>query len=97
MNIQNITEFATFISANNLVGNDSSLVQIIECLNTYKAACACWKKEDKMMMYDTCNRVYHHAVKHVVPRLKAQFLAATPERQISFYDDHNQLIGIISR
>ena len=97
MDIRNVTQFATFISEHNLTNNDSSLKQVVECLNTYKAACACWKREDKLKIYDTCNRVYYHSVKHVVPRLKNQFLAATQERQIAFYDDHNQLIGIISR
>jgi len=97
MNIRNVTEFAIFISDHQLVNNDSTLNQIIECVTTLRAACNCWKKEDKMKLIENCNRVYYHSVKHVVPRLKPQFLAATQERQIAFYNDSGQLIGLISR
>ena len=97
MNIKNVTEFATFISQHNLAALDSSLQQVVNCLNGYKAACSCWKAEDKAKVYDTCNRVYYHAVKHVVPKLKTSFFAVVPERQISFYNDNNQVIAIISR
>ena len=96
MKINNVTEFATFISTHNLTNGESSLEQVIECLNTYKAACSCWKNEEKLEMYNNCNRIYYHAVKNVIPNLKRQFLAITEERQISFFNDAGQLIGIIS-
>ena len=97
MNIRNVTEFAAFISQHNLVQGDSTLQQVINCINTYKAACSCWKAEDKQKIYDSCNRVYFHAVKHIVTNLKASFFAVVPERQITFYNDNNQVIAIISR
>jgi len=97
MDIQNVTQFSTFITDNNLVHADSSLSQIVTCMNTYRAACTCWKREDKLKIYSTCNQTYYHAIKHVVPKLKNQFLSKTQERQIAFYNDQNQLIGLISR
>ncbi len=97
MNIKNATEFAMFVSKYNLVQEDSTLQQILNCINSYSAACSCWKAEEKAKMYETCNRIYYHAVKHVVPKLKTSFFAVIPDRQITFYNDSNQIIAIVSR
>ena len=97
MDIHNVTEFANFVITNNLISGDSTLKQVADCITNYRAACACYKVEDKKKIYESCNRLYHHTVKHIVPRLKSEFLSKTSERQISFYDDQNQLIAIVSR
>jgi len=97
MDIGNVTQFAAFISANNLINLDSSLSQVVRCMDTYNAACNCHKREDKLEIYASCNQTYYHAVKNVIPKLKTQFLATTQERQIAFYNDQHQLIGIMSR
>jgi hypothetical protein len=97
MDIGNVIQFVSFINANNLINLDSSLSQVVRCMDTYSAACNCHKREDKLEIYATCNQTYYHAVKNVIPKLKPQFLATTSERQISFYNDQHQLIGTISR
>ena len=97
MDIHNVTEFTNFISSNNLIIGDSTLKQVVDCINNYRAACVCYKVDDKKGIYDSCNRLYKHIVKQIVPRLKSEFLSKTSERQISFYDDQNQLIAIVSR
>lgn len=97
MNIQNITQFASFISDHDLVKLDSTLLQIINCLNTYKSACSCYKSEDKLNLYNSCNAAYMVAVKTIVPKFKFEFLSKTYERQISFLNDKGHIIGIISR
>lgn len=97
MNIRNTTEFATFISGNDLTNSDSSLIQLINCINTYKAGCDCWKKDEKLKLYNTCAQLYFHAVKHVLPKLKNEILAKTSERHIIFFSDQGHVIGSISR
>lgn len=96
MNIANVTEFAAFVGNNNLMGLDSSLAQVIQCINNYKSACNCWKREDKQKLYNNCNAIYYNCVKMVIPRLKKEFMSKTTDRQISFYGENSQLIGIVS-
>jgi len=97
MDIRNVTQFANFVSSTNLVGLDTSFLQIVQCLSGYSAACNCYKKEDKLNMYVKCNKAYHQAVKHVVPKFRHEFLSQTGERQISFYNDQGQLISVMTR
>ena len=97
MDIRNVTQFANFVNSTHLVGLDASFLQIVQCLNGYNAACNCYKKEDKLNMYAKCNAAYHQAVKHVVPKLRHEFLSKTGERNISFYNDQGQLILSVTR
>jgi len=97
MDIRNVTQFANFVSSTHLVGLDTSFLQIVQCLNGYNAACNCYKKEDKLKLYEKCNAAYHQAVKHVVPKFRHEFLSKTGERQISFYTDQGHLIIVMTR
>ena len=97
MNIQNVTQFVNFIVTNNLVNLDSSFLQLTQCLERYSAACNCYKTEDKVKIYNTCNGVYINSIQNVVPRLKHQIMAKTSERQISFYNDSGVIIGVLLR
>jgi hypothetical protein len=97
MDIRNVTQFVNFLEGNGITRMDSSFLQVIQCIQNYTAACSCYKREDKVKIYNMCNGVYHNAVRNVIPRLKHEFLSKISERQISFYNDNGQLIGIISR
>jgi len=97
MNIANVTQFVSFIDSNNLTILDTGLLQVVQCLHTYKSACDCYKNEQKQNIYNQCNAAYRNAVLEIVPRLKTQFLSKTPERQIAFHDDRGGVIAIISR
>ncbi len=97
MDISNPTQFASFISANNLQMLDATFRQLVECINNYAASCTCWKLEDKQRIYAQCCNLYIMGVKHIVPRFKNEILAKIPDRQISFYADNGTLIGIVSR
>jgi len=97
MNIRGPFEFASFLSANSLQDKESIFIQLTNCVNNFRAACNCYKKEDKDRMYNICTRLYQEAVKHIVPRMKDVFLSKTPERQISFYTENGDLLRIVSR
>ncbi len=97
MKIQGPIEFVAFISVNALEGKDSLFTQLVNCVANFRAACNCYKKEDKLKMWRTCNGLYNNSVTHVVPKLKDAFLSKTQERQISFYSEHGDLLRIISR
>jgi len=97
MEIRNVTQFANFISAGNLQGLDMNLQQIIYCVNDYAAACNCHRGENKRKKYDECTRIYAEAVKNILPKFKNDFLSKTSERQISFFLDNGNIIGIICR
>lgn len=97
MNIRGPFEFAGFLSANSLQDKESVFIQLVNCVNNFRSACNCYKKEDKDRMYNTCNRLYQESVKHIVPRMKDVFLSKTSERQISFYTENGDLLRIVSR
>ena len=48
MDIRNTTQFVTFISKNNLIQYDAAMLQLVNCINGYKSACDCYKKEEKL-------------------------------------------------
>lgn len=97
MDIRNVTQFASFISANGFQQLDGILRQAVDCLTGYSAACNCYKVEDKQRMYAACNKLYMDAVRHVIPRFKNVILAKIPDRQITFYSENGTLITIVSR
>lgn len=97
MDIRNVTQFASFISANGFQQLDGIFRQSVDCINGYSSACNCYKVEDKQRLYAACNKLYMDAVRHVVPRFKTIILAKIPDRQISFFSDNGTLIGIVSR
>jgi len=97
MDIRNVTQFASFISDNDLGRIDGIFQQVITCINTYKFSCNCYKLEDKQKLYASCNKMYMDSVQHIVPRFKNEFLSKIPERQISFYMENGGLIFILSR
>ncbi len=97
MDIRNVTQFAQFLSANNLTRLDPSFQQTVQCINNYAAACNCSKREDKLTTYTVCNKLYQDSARQIVGRFKNELLATTEERQISFYTENGQLIVIVSR
>ena len=58
MEIRNVTQFASFISSNGFNNLDGIFIQIIQCVNTYSAACNCYKVEDKRKIYSMCCKLY---------------------------------------
>lgn len=97
MDFKNPTEFARFLSDNELSRLDSTFSQLVNCINNYAAACTCDKREDKLRMYGVCTKLYQDGVQHVVPKFKNEFLSKTTDRQLAFYTESGQLITIISR
>lgn len=97
MEIRNPTQFARFLSDNDLMKLDSTFVQLVKCINEFATACTCHKREDKMRIYSACNKLYISGAQHVAPRLKNEFLSKTTDRQISFYTEQGQLLSILSR
>lgn len=97
MEIRNPTQFARFLSDNDLMKLDSTFVQLVKCINEFATACTCHKREDKMRIYSACNKLYFVGAQHVAPRLKNEFLSKTTDRQISFYTEQGQLLSILSR
>lgn len=97
MDIRNATQFAAFVSKGGLKDLDITFQQIILCINNYASACNCWQARDKQKLYDNCTTIYTNAVRNVVPKFKANFLAQTEERQIQFYTDNGSLIGLVCR
>lgn len=97
MDIRNVTEFARFLSSNDLVKFDSAFSQIVMCVNNYSAGCKCYKRQDKINLYATCCKMYFDAARHAASRYRNELLSKTTDRQISFYTDKGQLIAIASR
>lgn len=97
MIISNVTQFANFISSNGFTNLDGTFVQLIQCINTYSAACNCYKVEDKRKMYGACCKLYMDSIHHVVPKLKNAILHNIPEGKITFLSDNGSVIGTVSR
>ena len=97
MEIHNVTQFANFISTNDLVKLDIVLLHTVQCVNTFTAACNCYKAEDKAKIYAACTRMYSEAAKSASIRFKNEFLSKTSDRQITFYTEQGSLIAIMSR
>lgn len=97
MDINNVTQFANFLTANDLVKLDGTFLQIVQCINNYSTACNCNKSNDKLRLYTTCNMLYMNAAKHCVPKFKNVFLSKTSERQLNFKTDNGSVIIIMSR
>jgi len=97
MNIRGPSEFSEWLSSVGLSHRDNVFTQLFNCIHNFRAACSCYKKEDKMKMYDTCKKLYRDAIMHVVPKLKGELLSKTQERSINFYDENGTLLRIVSR
>lgn len=97
MDFKNPTEFARFLSNNELSRLDSTFSQLINCINNYATACTCDKREDKLKLYGVCTKLYQDGARHIVSRFKNEFLSKTTDRQIALYTEAGQLILIISR
>ena len=97
MDIHNATQFANFVSKENLVNLDMSFQQVVFCISNYNSACNCWKADQKKKLYDNCSATYMNAVRKIVPKFKNEFLSKTEERQIQFFIDNGSLIGIVCR
>jgi len=97
MEIRNPTEFARFLSANDLAKLDNTFIQLIQCINNFSTACSCHKREDKLKIYAVCSRLYLDGARHLASRFKTEFLSKITDRQISFYTEQGQLLCILSR
>jgi hypothetical protein len=97
MEFRSPIEFARFLSSNGLSRLDSTFSQLINCINNCAASCTCDNREDKARVYGICTKLYIDGARHVVPRLKNEFLSKTTDRQLSFYTEQGQLIVIVSR
>lgn len=97
MDIRSPSDLAQFVSVNDLSRLDGGFVQLINCVNNYRAACNCYKQEDKNKTYEVCTKMYINLAKHIVNRFKTEFLSKTTDRQISLYTENGQLITIVSR
>ena len=97
MDINNVTQFASFLSSNGFTSLDSAFLQIIQCVNRFSSACNCYKIADKRKMYDTCCKLYTDAVIHAVPKYKNAILQKVPEGRLTFHSDNGSLIAIVSR
>lgn len=97
MDFRSPTDFARFLSANELSRLDSTFSQLVNCINNYAAACTCDKREDKMRLYGVCKKLYQDGAQHIAPRLKNELLSKTTDRQLAFYTEEGQLIVLVSR
>lgn len=97
MDIRNTTQFANFIGANDFTKLDNALLEIVLCINNFSAACDCHNRNDKMIIYNTCQGIYYNAVRNVLPKHQGAILSKTGTNHIAFYTDGGALIGIISR
>lgn len=97
MDINNVTQFANFLTINDLANLDGTFSHIVQCINNYATTCNCNKSNDKLRLYTTCNRLYMDATRYCVPKHKNAFLSKTSERQINFKLDNGSVIITISR
>lgn len=97
MEISNVTQFANFIQANNLMALDATFLQVVNCIQNFSTACNCYKAEDKQRIFNMCCKLYVDAVRIVVPKHKNVILQRVPEGRITFRSDNGSLIAIVSR
>jgi hypothetical protein len=95
MEISNATQFAAFISKNNLNSLHPIFNQIVICMGEYSRACNCHNVTIKTKMYDACHAMYIQGINIAISNFKSKFLATTPERNIKFSND-GRLIRIMS-
>ena len=80
MEIRNVTQFVQFISNNGLQTLDGRFLQLITCLNNYKAHCNCHKSRDKREIYLNCCDLYKQSVIIFECSSKNTILQKVPER-----------------
>lgn len=97
MEIRNVTQFTRYIADHNLQGLHMHFQEIILCMKNFEAQCNCHHSSDKRRIYDHCNVMYGDSVKNVVPKYKNEFLAATPDRTLSFFSENGTLIATMCR
>lgn len=97
MEIHNPTQFASFVSSNGLTGLDELFNQVVICIGDYSRQCNCHRQNDKVRIYQNCNKLYSAAAMIAGTRLKGEFLNKTSDRQIAFYSENGTLIAIASR
>lgn len=97
MDIQNATQFASFISNSGLADLDNTFNQLVTCMWDYLRHCNCHKREDKTRIYARCNRLYEVGAKLASGRFANEFLAKTGDHRITCYNDAGQIIAIVSR
>lgn len=97
MDIRNATQFAAFLSGNQLVELDPLFVQLIKCFNDFSRHCNCHRQKDKERIYQNCNKLYVQGAMIGAIRFKNEFLNKTTERNISFFSENGTLIAIASR
>lgn len=95
MEIRNVTQFSNFITTNGIINLDSIFHQIVMCIDKYSSACNCHNANEKLQMYNNCNKLYLDAIRHIVPILKSSILSKVSGRRIMFYIDNGTLISIV--
>lgn len=96
MRINNIGEFKTFLTSNNLGDIDSSVADFIACVVQYSLFCSC-KKTQKAQKHEICNQQYIHVVSNVISSKKDLLFAKIPDESIEFYYNQSYHIITISR
>lgn len=96
MRINNIGEFKTFLTENQLDNLDSSVADFVACVVQYSLFCSC-KKAQKNQKYEICNRQYINVVLNTLSSKKDMVFSKIPHDSIEFYYSQNYYIATLSR
>ncbi len=96
MDINNPTQFVSFIGTHKLESLHPIFQQLVICMGDYSRYCECHNQNDKIKIYNKCNILYSQAAKMSASIFKSHFLSKTTDRQIVFNSD-GTFIAIASR
>lgn len=96
MRINNIGEFKTFLTDNNLDTLDSAIADFIACVLQYNLFCSC-KKVQKSQKHEQCNQQYIHVVLNVLTPNKNLMFSKLSYDTIEFYYNQSYHIATLSR
>lgn len=96
MRINNIGEFKTFLTDNQLDNIDPSIADFVACVLQYSLFCSC-KKTQKNQKYEICNQQYLHVVLQILPSKKDLIFSKTPHDSLEFYYNQIYYIATLSR
>lgn len=91
MRINNIGEFKTFLTDNNLENIHSDIANFAACVSQYNLICSC-KRAQKNQKFEICNQQYINVVSRILPEYKHLFIKSN--ESIEFY--YNQVYHIIT-
>ena len=97
MTVQGPAGLYGLLTSIGMCDRDATLRRVIDCVLDLQSGCACHKRADKIQKQKNCNRLYHEAVRFIIPGLSDEILKKTTDREVVFLSEDGNILKTISR